>query len=490
MEPGTADSLDARSATPLVGELLGRLDALIAQVVASERRLAALGEQNSALIEQVAAQNAQIASLLARIAELEGRGGPRSAGAPPKTPRNSSLPPSSVPKANRATAEKKPRKSRPGVARALAENPDHVRDVYAEACPCGARLGEADQPDVFAYDHIELPVTKPVTTRVRLHKGVCPCCRRRVAATPPADMPPGSPFGPGIVATAVYLHASQMVSYERLVEIFAGLFKLGVSEGAIANMLRRAGTRLEKPAAEIAEAVRNSPVVASDETSARVAGRTHWQWTFVAGTAVSHVIVPSRGKAVPVEFLAGAAPEVWISDRLAAQAGHGGRQQLCLAHLTRDAQYAVDAGDTIFAPAFKAFLQDACAIGRKRPELDDAALAAEKTRMTAELDRLMKLEAKEKNGRHLQAAIFLDATDKLLVFLDRRDVEPTNNESERTLRPSVVFRKVTGCFRSAWGARVYADIRSIVATGLKRGRNALASIREALAGNSPLAPAA
>lgn len=176
--------------------------------------------------------------------------------------------------------------------------------------------------------------------------------------------------------------------------------------------------------------------------------------------------------------------------RLAAQAGHGGKQQVCLAHLIRDAQYAIDAGDAIFAPAFKTFLKEACAIGQKRPELDDRQLAAEKVRMTAELDRLMQLGPKEKNGRHLQAAIYLDATDKLLVFLDRRDVQPTNNESERTLRPSVIFRKVTGSFRSAWGARVYADIRSIVATGLKRGRNALAAIRDALAGKSPLAPAA
>jgi transposase len=442
---------------------------------------------------QIAALNEQIGTLLARIGELEGRSGSPD-GEPPKTPRNSSLPPSSAHKANRpdskdqVSGEKKPRKSRPGVTRQLSPNPDKVRDIYAEACPCGARLGPADQPDAFAYDHVELPPIKPVTTRINLHKGQCPCCNRRVTAAPPTDMPPGSPFGPNIIATAAYLHACQMVSFERLTEVFDGLFGLKISEGAIANMLRRAGKTFATRADAIAEVVRQSPVIASDETSARVCGKTHWQWTFVAPTAVSHVIVPSRGKVVATEFLAGRRPKVWTSDRLAAQAGHADRQQVCLAHLLRETQYAIDAGDTIFAPEFKTFLVLACEIGQHRPELDDAMLAAIKVDMTAELDRLLELPAKAKRGHHLQCAIFLEAQDKLLVFLDHRDVEPTNNDGERSLRPSVIFRKVTGCFRSLWGAKVYADLRSIVATGLKCGRNALQSIREAL-GLAP-APAA
>jgi Transposase IS66 family len=63
--------------------------------------------------------------------------------------------------------------------------------------------------------------------------------------------------------------------------------------------------------------------------------------------------------------------------------------------------------------------------------------------LARELDRLLKLKPTNAEGRHLRDAIFVDAQDKLLVFLTRRDVEPTNNESERALRPSVIFRKVT-----------------------------------------------
>jgi len=231
--------------------------------------------------------------------------------------------------------------------------------------------------------------------------------------------------------------------------------------------------------------VRASEVIASDETSARVKGKTHWQWTFGCTTAVYHVIAPTRGKSVPTDFLAGARPKVWLSDRLPAQCTHAEAHQFCLAHLIRDAQYAIDHGDTIFAPPFKAFLQDACAVGRRRSDLADSTVAAHRRRLDRELDRLLSLKPTDIEGRHLRDTIIVTARDKLLVFLTRRDVATTNNESERALRPSVIFRKVTNGFRSQWGATVYADLCSIVATGRLAGRTALAAIRDALAAPAP-----
>lgn len=416
--------------------------------------------------------------LLARIAELEAR-----LGKPAKTPTNSSLPPSTGQKANAGdvAAGKNRRKGRPGVARALCPNPDETLDMRPERCDCGTALSAADQVLAHAWDHIDLPPIKPVTTRINLFRAQCPCCKKRVIATPPTDMPPGSPFGPGIVSIAAYLHGCHMVSYNRLVEVFDGLLGLKISEGAIANMLARVAKPFATEADKIAAIVRNSPVIASDETSARVCGKTWWQWLFASDSAVYHTIVPTRGKCVPVEFLGGVKPDVWISDRLAAQCKHAEAHQLCLAHLIRDAQYAIDAGDSVFAPGFKAFLKKACAIGRKRPDLADATIAKHARDLNRELDRLLDLEPSSTEGNHLRASMLVDARDKLLVFLTRRDVEPTNNVSERGLRPSVIFRKVTNCFRSTWGAKVYADLRSIVATGRLTGRSQLEAIRAVLA---------
>ena len=449
MQPEKIDSRDGTDGLkPLVVSLLAKIDELLSQ--------------NKVL--------------LARIADLEARNGK-----PPKTPDNSSVPPSSGRKANVGQpVTKPPRKGRPGVARELAANPDVTRDIFAERCTCGATLTAAGQEIAHAYDHIDLPVIRPIATRIHLRRAMCACCRKRVTAKPPAAMMPGSPFGPGIVATVTYLHGSQMVSYNRMTEALDGLFGLKISEGAIANMLSRAAVPFAAEAAVIAETVRTSPVIASDETSARVKGNTHWQWTFVAKTAVSHIIAPTRGKIVPVAFLGAAKPNVWLSDRYAGQCKLGVAHQYCLAHLIRDAQYAIDAGDTIFAPGFKAFMQDACAVGRRRPDLADATIKAHARRLKRELDRLLDLEPAQLDGRKLRDAILVDARDKLLVFLTRRDVEPTNNESERALRPSVIFRKVTNGFRSDWGAKVYADFCSIVATGRIHGRSPIAAIKAAL----------
>src|SRR5215470_5668063 len=430
------------------------------------------------LLRQISELVAQNKALLARIAELEAQ-----QGKPPKTPDNSSLPPSRGQKGNAAEPAKgkKARKGHPGAARALAENPDATREIYAERCACGATLEAAGQELARVWDHVDLPPVKPVTTRINLFRATCPCCKARVTAQAPADMPEGSPFGPGIQAAVAYLHGCQMVSFKRLTELCEGLFGLTISQGALSNMLARMGKPFGAAAEEIAATVRASAVIASDETSARVKGKTWWQWTFGCATAVYHVIVPTRGKCVPADFLAGATPKLWLSDRLAAQLKHAEEHQFCLAHLIRDAQYAIDHGDTIFAPGFKALLTDACAVGRRRPDLAEATIAAHRRRLERQLELLLARKPTDAEGRKLRDTVYVDCSDKLFVFLKRRDAEPTNNESERALRPSVIFRKVTNGFRSEWGAKTYAALCSIVETGRRNGRSALTAIRDALA---------
>jgi transposase len=475
MPLGKIDSPNA-DAAHLVASMLARIDQLLAQIADRDGRI-------DELLAQVKALNARIGELEAKL------------GQPPKTPDNSSLPPSRGQKANaEAPASNAPRqgrrKGRPGVARMLAENPDATRRFYAERCTCGAVLDAAGQELAKEYDHIDIPPIKPTTTRIEVFRATCPCCKARVTASAPADMPEGTPFSAGITSIVAYLHGCQMIGYKRLTEVCQGLFGLTISQGAIANMLARVGEAIAAPADRIAAEVRASEVVASDETSARVKGKTWWQWTFGCATAVYFVMAETRGKCVPSSFLAGARPKIWLSDRLPAQCKHAEEQQFCLAHLIRDAQYAIDHGDTIFAPGFKALLQDACAVGRRRPDLADATIAAHRRRLERELDRLLALKPNDAEGRKLRDAVDLDCRGKLLVFLKRRDVEPTNNESERALRPSVIFRKVTNGFRSEWGAKTYAALCSIVETGRRNGRSALTAIRDALATPAVAGPGA
>ena len=139
----------------------------------------------------------------------------------------------------------------------------------------------------------------------------------------------------------------------------------------------------------IADAVRASPVVGSDETSARVGGKTWWQWVLLGSTAIYHLIADTRAASVVTTFLEGARPRVWVADRYGGQLGHGAVRQMCLAHLLRDAKYAIEEGDKGFAPGFRFLLLRAVAIGKRRDALKDSTLAQYHADLERRLDRLL-----------------------------------------------------------------------------------------------------
>ena len=150
--------------------------------------------------------------------------------------------------------------------------------------------------------------------------------------------------------------------------------------------------------------------------------------------------------------------------------------QFCLAHLIRDAKYAIDAGDTAFAPRFRELLQRACAIAGRRPNLADSTLHSYARKLDADLDALLRIRPKHDEGQKFRA-IIKDCRQHLFVFMKNRAIPPTNNGSEQAIRPCVTFRKVTNCFRSEWGAKLYADIRSTLETARRRAIGALQAIR-------------
>lgn len=435
----------------------------------------------------IADQAALIQRLVARVTELESL-----VGKPKKTSSNSHQPPSSdgPGRKNREGASarrRKARPSRPGTSRPLAEEPDRTERRLADACPhCGEAVGEAEQGCRHRYDHIDLPVIRPLVTRVELFGGRCRCCGKRYRAAPPATMPPGTPFGPGIRSLLAYLHHSHHVGFERLSRMLKEVFGLTISEGAIANSFRRMGDALETACTAIKAKLLTAPVIASDETTTRVDGVTCWQWVFHSDTAVLHEIVPSRGRAVAERVLGEVRPEVWVSDRYAGQQELGQVHQVCLAHVLRDVQYAIDCGDTVVAPKIRDLLRWAIRVGKRRSSLKDSTLAAYAATADNRLDALVGVPAAHPAGRELQRQIKAWRS-KFFVFLKDRRVPPTNNRSEQEIRPSVVFRKVTNGFRSQWGPKIHAGYRSVTGTARLQGTSAWSAVRNLIDGDFAIA---
>ncbi len=431
---------------------------------------------------------AQVQALTARVAELEAR-----LGVPPKTPDNSSVPPSQGKKPNREDKPKRegPRKGslgRKGGGRALMANPGETVIARPMCCAhCQVAFREDDHTLAARYDKIDLPKVEPVVTRVEQYAGRCRGCGGTTLAPLPEGLEPGTPFSLNIVALAIYLRFTHAVSYRRLSRLMAELFDLGISEGALDAAFRRAMPRFDAEVGAILARLRRARVVCSDETSVRVAGKTYWDWVFQNGEVVIHVIRNSRGMGVVGQVMDGHRPAIWVSDLYSAQQGHGADWQICLAHQLRDCQFAIDAGDAIFAPRMKALLLRAFVLARRRHHLAESTRRQYRQRLERDLDRVMALLPTQRDGLRLRKR-YGKVRGHLFTFLDHPEVGADNNGSERELRPTATYRKVTGGFRSDWGKDLFAAFRSIVGTAARRGINAYQAVRMTLSGHSVLAP--
>lgn len=424
---------------------------------------------------------AEVQALKARLATLEAK-----SQEPRKDAHNSSVPPSHTSKANlptgpRMRTRREASVGRAGGGRPLYPAPDQVIIAQAKTCPHGGGAVQAhEQPLHAVYDKIELPPIKPIVTRVEQHGGQCPHCGQTYVAPVPVGMEPGTPFGASIEGLATYLRYTQAISYERLSALFVQVFDVPISEGALANLFWRVHTRLADRVEEILTRLRSSRLIGSDETGVRVNGCTQWEWVFQNTEVCVHVIRPSRGHGVIQEILGDHRPTLWVSDLYSAQKHHPAEQwQVCLAHQLRDCQFALEAGDTVFAPRMKAVFLRAFAIHTRRDAIVASTLYQYRCDLKRRVSRCLALQPTNPHGRRLQKR-YAKIQDHLFLFLEDASIPPTNNASEQAIRMSTVFRKVTNGFRSDWGRDLFAAVRSIVNTGKRQGLSAFQAIQKAL----------
>jgi transposase len=230
--------------------------------------------------------------------------------------------------------------------------------------------------------------------------------------------------------------------------------------------------------------LREAKVVASDETGVRIEGTNSYHWVFHCKDAVVHWPDYTREGRVVDEVMGGHAPDVWLSDRYGAQQNRGARQQTCLAHLDRDAQFAFEHGCDDLPMRFKLWFDKAFELARDLGNLAASTCSAKKRKLEKQLADMLTTPTGCDLATKLQAKIGR-ARAQLLTFCDYPgQVEPTNNGTERILRPSVIQRKVTNGYRAMWAAEAEADVRTTVDTAKLRGVSPFQTILDTLAGNS------
>lgn len=433
-----------------------------------------------------------LVALTARVEEMERRLGQDSS--------NSSRPPSSdppqTPKRSGGGRSGRRRGGQPGHEghhREMAADPDATVEHPPECCDgCGAGLTDGEPVGVPVCHQVwELPA---VVCRVTEHQRLrvrCGCCGKVTLADVPAGVPAGA-FGPNLCATVVGLCAH--MSREQVALFVCDNFGCAISAATVEAICKRTSAMLTGAYDELAEQVREQPVVHADETGWRWPGQRRWAWLAATREIAVYRLASSRAAKVAKDILGEDFAGVLVSDRYGGYSWlDPGQRQACWAHLSRDFQALADRGGRIakLGRALKKTASEILEIHR-RHEAEGRLVAWHEPELLDLHHRLMDLLEQgarmhdEKTSRFCDG--LLDLWPALWNFTETAGVDPTNNRAERALRFAVLLRKRSGGTRTDHGDRYIERLLTVRETCRLQSRSLhdylLVAITAALHGRS------
>ncbi len=370
--------------------------------------------------------------------------------------------------------------------RAWRPVPDHVDEVVEVLPPaqCTACGGAVRTERIAVQYQADLPPVRPHVTAFHVHVGRCRRCGCRVQGrdarqTSTATGAAASQVGPRALAWAAWLHTGLGVPFAKVATILRTGFGLAITAGGLVQALHRVAARSAPTYAALITAVRDSAVVAPDETGWKVSGRLWWLWVFVTREVTVYAIQPGRGypqvRAILGARYAGVlVRDGWAPYRKLPHATH----QTCLAHLLRRTRLLLETaqrGAARFPHAVRRVLLRALALRDRRDAgtLAGHGLAVALGRLEARTDRLLAGHVMHPPNRRLLQHL---RTERLALFtcLRHPGVEATNWQAEQAIRPAVVTRKVCGGNRSPRGAATQQVVASVLRTAWQQQRDPLA----------------
>ena len=445
--------------------------------------LALIVELQARLEEQLAlnrAQAEQIAALEKKVAELEAA----------KTP-----PPWA--KANRPKRAQGPAQERK--ARAPAHNqgrrkmtPTRIVQHAFERCPECA-YGLRGRAIARRREVIDLPETPIEVTEHQIIKRYCPVCQ--AWKTPRVSLE-GEVLGQERMGLRVMSLIGVLRVVHRLpLALIQGLLKqlygLHLSEGGIQQMLDRLRRGLEPVRAAIVAQSRASPSRHMDETGWREDGQNGYIWVDATdGPTPTRVYTYRKSRAGTVaDELVGAYDGVLVTDGYAAYDHLPCSKQRCWAHILRTAHEITEKTpqDTLLADwtrALKTLYATAARVA-EHPTLTLSQRAAAANDAEKRVRQLcLCYYHVPTHPAHALARWLHRHVDELFTFVRVPGVAGTNNLAERTVRPHVIARKISGGSRSDRGTTIRCDLATVFYTFTARGLNPLTACLAAL--QSPL----
>ncbi len=469
-----------------IRELVARVATLESELADARAENARLREENAALREENAALRQAVLALTREVEDLKsrlgsgGRGGGR--GTPPPT-----RPPSGRPRGGQ--------RGHQGHARTRPERVDETREHAVTACP---RCGGDVEPTARSTERFEFEAAERALHVLRhvLHHGWCPHCRRRVKPPSPLVLP-DSDYGPRAHATLAVQHASMGATVGDLETFTRSVWRWPVAGGQIVAMLDRTAAALVPTFWWIVEQVTHEPVVYEDTTSWRFDGERAVLWAFTTPRLTVYWIDPSGSALVPRAVLGDRIEGSVVSDEAErfGHVAHAGDQR-CLAHPLRAArdllaQHPGEPEVTAMMGPLRDHLSWMIGLYARRDTLAASTWLQYRARARRELLALADRPWTQPDCVRMAKRIHREV-DLWVTFLwDRTgEMEPTDNRSERALRPAVIDRRRVQQNRTLGG--LYRDmvLRTVARTCEQLGVSFEAVVVEALRSRTRAGPAA
>jgi transposase len=451
--------------------------------VLSHAELVDLVVRQSELIDRLQAtieqQQAVIGQLEARVRALETE---RDRDDP--TRKMPGLKPAATPR-RRKDGPRTPREQ--GFSRVRGAPTERVEHA-AEACPhCATALSGgwvAWRKEVLELPEAPVRVIEHVYLARRCPNGAC-----RARVTPPAasaaELGVASErerLGVRLVALIAALRAELRLPVNLIQWYLEAVHGLELSVGAIVGALRRVAERGESAVEEIRAAIRAGPVVQADETGLREDGANGYLWSFSTPTE-RYFVRAGRNKEVVDEVLGPSFTGVLVTDFYAAYDHYDGPHQRCWAHLLRDIHALGERHPS--AAGLRAWADRVHAIYERARRATGPTAARRRAQRQCEADLLAACQP----YLDADAAVAPQATlcrriakylPELFTFVADPAVPATNNAAERSVRPVVIQRKISGGTRSAAGTTTFTRLATLFGTWRARGLDPLAACQRLL----------
>ncbi len=474
----------------------------------ADARIAELEGLVAQLRAQLATALAQNEALMGRVQELEARLA--------KDSHNSNKPPSSDPlgrKRSRSQRQRSGKKSggqlgHRGETLHLVATPDELVEHRPTVCTtCQTPLDET--APVVGYERRQVHELPPVRLVIREHRALHVRCRRceQVSVGPfPAEAPSRAQYGPRLRALAVYLVEQQLIPYARVRELLADLFGAFISAGTLIRWVQQGAEALWPVEEAIKAALIRAPVLHSDETGVRRAGKLAWAHVASTTRLTHYAIHAKRGReATDAIGILPAYRGVSMHDGLRSYSTYPlCRHALCNIHHLRELTFIEEEHHQSWAKDLKGLLLSMKAAGEQARRRGESRLCrAERDAFVARYEELMaeglaanppperlpgqKGRLKQSPPRNLLERLWM-GHDAVLAFLNDLTIPFDNNQAEQDLRMLKVQQKIAGSFRAESGSEAFARIRGYCASLRKQGVGLLAALQTVFTGQ-PLYPA-